>query len=371
MATEAKSARLMSLDVLRGLDMIYLMACGMFLRPLLGLMGIGAEDKAYAFLTKHPWEGFSAHDIIMPLFIFMCGAAIPFALGKRLGADGRPARGFWRYVWSRFALLWVLGMVAQGKLLTFDPDLISIFDNTLQTIAVGYVITAAVMLAKRRWTQYAVTIALPVLYGVAMAVWGDYGENTNLAVVIDRHICAVIYPATSSWANPTTTYTWFATVPMFGFMSLCGFYATNVIRSNANPWRKAGILGVAGLAMLAVGLVAEWCGVPCIKHVFTFSFTLQAMGWCVLLLDALYVVIDILNVRRGWWLAVLFGQASLASYMLGGTFKSVFARAADILMSGLVRKLPDDVKAFILGLATFAVLSYVLFVWRRFKQAGK
>ena len=361
--------RLMSLDVLRGLDMIYLMVSVSVMRPMLKLCG--ASEGTVSFWTRHPWEGFSAYDIIMPMFIFMCGAAIPFALGRRMDGEGRPAKGFWRHVWSRFVLLWILGMAAQGSLLTFDPDSISIFSNTLQTIAAGYVITAAVMLAKRRLTRCAVTIALPVLYGVAIAAWGDYGENTNLAVVIDRHICAAIYPASSKWANPTTTYTWFATIPMFGFMSLCGFHATNIIRSAAGKWRKVAVLGGFGLAMLAMGLVAEWCGVPCIKHVFSFSFTLQAMGLCVLMLDALYALIDVLGFRRGWWLAVLFGQVSLASYMMGGTFSAAPKAFAEKLVGGLAAKFPDDVRALVLGLATFATLSYILFVWRRFKQASK
>ena len=369
MEESARKERLMSLDVLRGLDMIYLTIAYLVIRPLLTLMG-KEKGAAYNFLTTHPWEGFSGYDIIMPMFIFMCGAAIPFALGKRMDADGRPAKGFWRHVFSRAAVLWVLGMASQGKLLTFDIDLISIFCNTLQTIAVGYVITAAAMCARRRCVQYAVTAALPIGYGIAMAVWGDYGEHTNLAVTLDRHICALIYPASSKWANPTTTYTWFATVPMFGFMSLCGFHATNVIRSAAGKWRKAGVLGMGGLAMLAAGLVAERCGIPCIKHVFTFSFTLQAMGWCVLMLDALYVIIDVLGFRRGWWLAVLYGQTSLAAYMLDSVLNGVPQCAAVKLASGLADKLPERARPLVLGLAAFAVITFCLHVWRCYKQAS-
>ena len=36
----------------------------------------------------HPWEGFTCWDIIMPLFIFMCGAAIPLSLERRLERNG-------------------------------------------------------------------------------------------------------------------------------------------------------------------------------------------------------------------------------------------------------------------------------------------
>ena len=45
---------------------------------------------------EHYWGGFTAYDLIMPLFIFMCGAAIPLALPKRLDAEGRPTAAFWK-----------------------------------------------------------------------------------------------------------------------------------------------------------------------------------------------------------------------------------------------------------------------------------
>ena len=75
--------RLFSLDLLRGCDMLFLV----FLQPLLSTLdrlfkplGHGLPDCVMGQLT-HNWGGFTAYDIIMPMFIFMCGAAIPFALG--------------------------------------------------------------------------------------------------------------------------------------------------------------------------------------------------------------------------------------------------------------------------------------------------
>ena len=46
---------------------------------------------------------------------------------------------------------------------------------------------------------------------------------------------------------------------------------------------------------------------------FTVSFTLQAMGWCFLLLDLFFVLIDVQGIRQGWWLLILCGQTSLAA----------------------------------------------------------
>ena len=357
--------RLSSLDVLRGLDMIYLVSAATFLVPLLEAFGV--KPDVVRFFCSHPWEGFAAFDIIMPLFIFMCGAAIPFALGKRMNEAGRPGKSYWRHVLSRVALLWFLGMVAQGRLLELDPMTFSPFNNTLQTIAVGYLLTAAVMCIRPKACQYAITTLLPVAYAVFMACGADYGQETNIANLLEMRVLALICPD-GSMAFKTNGYTWFATIPMFGFMSLCGYHATNVIRSGKGAWTKVGGLAGGGIALLAVGLVAEACGIPCIKHVFTFSFTLQAMGWCVLLLDSLYLLIDVLGFRRGWWLALLFGQASLAAYLVGDIFVNIPKCAANLFTCGIIRHCTIGLQPVVTGIVAFALVTYALYVWRGFRR---
>jgi len=357
----------MSLDVLRGLDMLYLVSSATFLVP--ALTALGASKETQMFLCGHPWEGFTAYDIIMPLFIFMCGAAMPFALGKRMDA-GRPTGAFWRHVLARFALLWVLGLVAQGRLLEFDIMTFSPFNNTLQTIAVGYLLTAAVMCVRSAGWRYAITAALPVAYAAFMACGADYGVDTNAAIVLERKILAPMCPA-GSLALKTNGYTWFATVPMFGFMALCGFHATNVIRSGLGAGRKVGALAVAGVSLWILGRIALACGVPSIKHVFTVSFTLQAMGWCVLLLDAAYLALDVLSLKRGWGLVLLFGQTSLAAYMLGDIFTDIPRHAATVFSTGALRQAGANAQAIAVGVLAFALIAFALYVWRGFKSRSR
>lgn len=357
--------RLNSLDVLRGIDMIYLVAVATFLMPLLKALGV--KPDAIKFFCSHPWEGFAAFDIIMPLFIFMCGAAMPFALGKRIDEMGRPTRVFWFHVTKRFALLWFLGMVAQGRLLELDPMTFSPFNNTLQTIAVGYLLTAVVMCIRPKVWQHVITALLPVAYAVFMACGTDYGRETNVANLLEMRILALICPD-GSMAFKTNGYTWFATIPMFGFMTLCGYHATNVIRSGKGAWVKVGGLAVGGVVLLFAGLVVELCGIPCIKHIFTFSFTLQAMGWCVLLLDALYLLIDVLGFCRGWWLALLFGQTSLAAYLLGDIFADIPKCAANLFSCGIARHCTIGLQPVLTGVVAFILVACALYVWRGFKR---
>ena len=81
---------------------------------------VKAFDKAWQLphavmgQFKHGWECFTLWDIIMPMFIFMCGAAIPLALPRRM-AGGRAGWGYWGHVAKRVALLWVCGMISCGR----------------------------------------------------------------------------------------------------------------------------------------------------------------------------------------------------------------------------------------------------------------
>ena len=76
--------RLMSLDALRGLDMLFLVGIsGVFLA--LGKSYDNAFLKFLASQCEHTiWHGFHIYDLIFPLFIFMVGVSMPFAISKRI-----------------------------------------------------------------------------------------------------------------------------------------------------------------------------------------------------------------------------------------------------------------------------------------------
>ena len=88
--------RLFSLDALRGLDMILLTVVGPLVFSAQKCWGCFPDGFMRQF--NHGWECFTLWDIIMPLFIFMCGAAVPFALERRL-KEGKGV--FWRHVLSQ------------------------------------------------------------------------------------------------------------------------------------------------------------------------------------------------------------------------------------------------------------------------------
>ncbi len=354
--------RLLSLDVLRGLDMLLLTVVG----PI-----FWAANKAWAMPAavkaqfKHAWGGFTLWDIIMPLFIFMCGAAAPYALSKRLDEDGWASSGFWKHVFGRVALLWFCGMLVQGNLATLDPLKISPFNNTLQAIAVGYLITALVMLIPFRALRVIMPFILAGAYGALLHFLGDYTPKGNMAQIAERQVLSAILPSGSA-ALKTHGYTWFLTSLMFGAMSLCGAQCAEILRSGHSKKANALVLFIVGGMLWGAGWALE-LSVPCIKHIYTVSFACQAMGWCVLALALLYVITDVLNVRRGWWLVVLYGQCSLTAYMAMHFFKPALAACTNSIVQGFPRFVDMSYMPLASAVVSAIVLTVVLVIRRRLR----
>ena len=351
--------RLFSLDALRGLDMILLTVIGPLVFSAQKCWGLFPEGFMQQF--KHGWECFTLWDIIMPLFIFMCGAAVPFALERRL-KEGKGV--FWRHVLWRFAMLWALGGLVQGKWHTLDTLQMSPFSNTLQAIAIGYLAVAAAMHFGSRALMLAAPVAMAAAYTALLAFGGDYGKFSNMAFKIDHAILKSLLPAASTWVSKPSHYTWFATSLMFAAMTFAGYHAMKMLLSPFGKWRKAGLLAAYGAALLAVGFVSEiW--IPCIKPIFTLSFSAQAMGWCVLSLAALYVVADIWNFRPCSPAVLLFGRMALSAYFISHFFSPVLKATANLLGGGLASLVPESAAGFVISVVETACLVLAMLMWRR------
>jgi predicted acyltransferase len=225
----ATEGRLLSLDALRGFDMFWIIGG----HAIVAGLGRGLNDP---WFNRHilpqvehvQWEGFAAWDLIMPLFLFMVGTAMPFSFAKRL-AQGQGRGRLFLHVLYRVVILWILGMIAQGRLLEYDISKLRLFSNTLQAIAAGYLISSILLLTLRPRWQFAVTAALLLVYwGLLMLVpvpghgAGKLTPDGNLAIYIDKLILGRFQDGTSyTWILSSMT---FACTVMMGASraSCCG-----------------------------------------------------------------------------------------------------------------------------------------------------
>src|SRR5256885_5052087 len=74
---QAKSARLMSLDIFRGITIAAML-----------LVNNAGKGAAYGPLEHAEWHGWTPTDLIFPFFLFIVGVATPFSLAKRAAAEG-------------------------------------------------------------------------------------------------------------------------------------------------------------------------------------------------------------------------------------------------------------------------------------------
>lgn len=147
--------RLASLDILRGFDLFMLVFFQpVFVELMLHWSGTPTVDFFLKQFEHAEWIGFRSWDLVMPLFLFMVGAAMPFSFEKFKTNPDKTA--IYKKIIRRFVILFILGMVVQGNLLGLDPSKIYLFSNTLQAIAVGYLIAAIIQLhlsTKSQFTQ--------------------------------------------------------------------------------------------------------------------------------------------------------------------------------------------------------------------------
>lgn len=373
--------RLFSLDLLRGLDMMFLTVFAPLLWAVDAVWGL---PQCVMFQLTHPWEGFTAWDIIMPMFIFMCGAAIPLSLERRIEqAGGRPDKKYWCHVAVRVVMLWTLGMLVQGHLSSLDVLEIRPYNNTLQTIAVGYMVCAVAVAVPSMAVRIAIPAACFAVYGVLLHSFGDYTMDGNFAEKVEQTVLTALLPAGSQAiheigelgylpdlaARGEIHYTWILTSLMFVFMTFAGYFATKILLSAAGRRTKVLRIAVYGVVMLSLGWALALCGVKMVKHIFTVSFAAQAMGWCILLYGALYVLTDILMLRRWLGVCILFGQFALTAYMIEEFFKPVAVKLAEMLVQGVPHLLGTArYQPLVVAVVVVLEIVAVLLVRRRLKE---
>ena len=331
-------------------------------------------DSVMRCFTHVDWEGFSSWDLVMPLFMFMSGITIPFALA-RYKREGNKSVAYCRIA-KRVLLLWLFGMMCQGNLLGLDPDRIYLYSNTLQAIAVGYLIASLLYLNTSVKTQIATAVVLLFAFWGCME-WiqvdgyggGCYTPEGNLAEWVDRIVLgrfrdgAMVNDGTvvfASWYH----YTWVLSTMTFGVTTLTGTFAGHILKSDSiASTRKFYWLFGVGLSLVALGWL--WgLQMPVIKKLWTSSMVLVSSGYCFVLMALFYWVIDCKghNKHIGW--LKVYGMNSITAYLL--TMCINFTSVSSSLLYG-VKQYVGDYYSALIALSNAAIVYFILWMMYRRK----
>ena len=381
--TDDKSGRLMSLDALRGADMLFIMG---FSSAVISFCAwVGLKDCWVATQMTHvAWHGFRHHDTIFPLFLFLAGVAWPFSYASQ-EAKGRTTAAILRKIGLRVLALFFLGMVS-ANFFAFKFETYR-YDSVLAHIAVCWAGAALLYMFVRSWkVRVAIVFALLAMHwalqyfltapdaaallastdpAVAkkVASYAAYGTDNfsftgNIAGWIDR----TFMPGRlhEGIFDPDGLLAKVSGIPL----ALLGVLAGEQLRSGRfSGNRKTLILLGAGLVALVLTFAWKpWC--PVNKKIWTVTFVLASASYAFILLAIFYWIIDVKGFRRWTFFFRVIGLNSITIYV---AMRFVgFGQMSKFFFGGIAGFGDKDWSAFVLALGTVAIEWLVLlFLYRK------
>lgn len=316
-ATLTRPSRLLSLDLLRGLTIAFMI-----------LVNDPGSGDAYAPLEHAFWNGFTPTDLVFPTFLFLVGITTVFSLSSRIDA-GVPKSKLFLTVLRRAVLLYFAGIFVT----TFPfNDLAHMrFVGVLHRIAICYLIVGSLVLVSRRWLDKLLILAACLIgywallrfvpvpgYGVPTHDIPLLDRDGNLAAWLDR----TMFSANHLYERTRDPEGLLSTIPAVG-TALLGVLAGMWLRTRHTLTNKITGIATAGFVSALLGLLWN-ITLPINKKMWTSSYVLFAGGLSLLLLAAAIALIDIPSAveapvtrsRRSRFLAPLlvFGTNSIAAY---------------------------------------------------------
>ena len=109
---------------------------------------------------------------------------------------------------------------------------------------------------------------------------------------------------------------------------ILGLLTGEWLKAPGSKEQKLRGLAIAGAALLLVGLAFQWAGIcPIVKRVWTSSYTLYSGGWILLIVAALYALMEWKGWQRWAFPLVVVGMNSIAIYVMSWTMTDFFGNA--------------------------------------------
>ncbi len=347
---------LASLDAFRGIAV-----AGMIL-----VNNPGNWNSVFPLLMHADWNGCTLADVVFPFFIFILGAAMPFAFARRIG-QGDERRALYARIVRRTAWLVALGVLLNA--IAAFPVLAGLrLPGVLQRIGLVYLLAAPLVLHVTPAKRVAILAGLTLAHWIVLimpfgsAAFG-LAKSNNLAGAIDaavfgRHLL-------SAGSDPEGLL---GTVPAVG-TALLGSIAGECLRPGGAASVHLRRLVTVGLASMAAGWLWAY-KLPLNKSLWTGSFVLWTGGLAALTLAVCYLLLDVAGIRRWARPFVWLGFNPLAIYFLseavghlfdkpwlgaGGQTATVRSWLFWNVLRPRTRGMPDEWLSFAIGLATVVV----------------
>ena len=372
MLQSERPSRLLSLDLLRGLTIAFMILVN----------DAGSERDAYAPLQHAFWNGFTPTDLVFPTFLFLVGITTVFSLSSRLDRGASRPQLF-RTVLRRAVLLYVIGIAASS--FPFNHLEYIRFVGVLPRIALCYLIIGSLFLINQGWRDKVLLLIVALVgywallrfvpvpgYGIPTRDVPLLYRDGNLAAWLDRQMFSPdhLYERTRDPEGLLST------IPALG-TTLIGLLTGLWLRTRHVLRTKILALVAAGTTLVLLGLLWN-ITLPINKKMWTSSYVLFAGGLSILLLAASMALVDIpsqaeskpTRSRRSALFTPLlvFGTNAITAYVLADllaeTLENIFIHPhvslGRALYVGLFHVVPNPSLASLVYACAFVLVCWLL-----------
>lgn len=347
--------RLYSLDALRGFDMFWITGGGFLAITIAQMTGWNWLDNQMNHVS---WEGFRFFDLIFPLFMFISGVAIPYAIETKLERNV-PSRRLALKALRRFILLILLGLLYNG---VFQNGFAGArYASVLGQIGFGYFFASLVIIyvksTKFRLIWLGGLLLFVTLLQLLFPVPGFGAGVLTPEGCVNGYFDKLLLPG-KMYGGTFDPEGLLCNVSAIG-ITLMGTFAGNILRKRTmGDWLKIGWLSGIGGTLIIIALIAgNWY--PIIKSCWTTTFNLLAGGISFLLLALFFLIIDHWKMRKWAFYFRVIGMNSIFVYLFTRIIET--QRVARFFTGWIAKMLSETGGQLVIAVSALAVVWLVLY----------
>jgi len=356
--------RLLSIDALRGFDMFWIIGAEGVFAALFVITG-WSVFATFAEQMKHTqWHGFTAYDLIFPLFIFLSGVSLGIAAKPLKSLPKDKAQQTLRHGVKRLLLLLVFGILYNhgwGTGVPVNPDDIR-YVSVLGRIGISWFGAALLVWYVSERTQWITAIGVLVGYWLLLEFvtlggfgGGDYSADGALNAWFDKHFLPGI-----SYQNLTIDPEGIlSNIPSVVNALIGVFVGRMMMKYKEQQQVVTRNLFVIGAGLLILGYAFDYI-MPINKTLWTSSFVLVTTGYSSLLLAVFYWLIDVVGFKRWAVFFAVIGTNSIIVYL--GSSLIDWKYISHSVAGGAIKALPNGWNELLL-ITVMVLLQWLVLHW--------
>lgn len=369
------NGRLVSLDVLRGFVMFWIMSGEHIIHALAKAAPIPVFIWMSSQLHHTDWNGITFYDMIFPTFLFVAGVSMPYSFEKKLISVGvnspvelpsKEKQKIYLSMLKRTCILLFLGFVING-LLRFDDYDKTRFASVLGRIGLAWFFAGMIYLNFDLKKQLFWFVGILVGYYLVLKLVpvpnfgaGILTPEGSFSSYIDQQFLPGRLH--SKVYDPEGL---FSTIPAIA-TALLGIFLGTFLKSKNSYSANEKIIIMVAFALILIGIGALWnYNFPINKRLWTSSFVCFVGGFSILFFTFFYLIIDVLGFHKWAFPLILIGSNSILIYMASEGLVN-FKHTANFIFGGIIKFSPLIWQPVFVAISvTFVQLVLLYFLYKR------